>query len=701
MTRRSKQWICLLGSGLWLLWAPARLVAQTEPTPEAPTPAPEVRPDAVDPTPGPGEAAPEQGPSKATPAPGQAKPAPGAAPAAPAPEAAPAAPVPEAAPAEPAPPATPTPAPGPSPAPGPAPIADKLPTPAGPEAATSEQAAVQEAGDRDDQNEPNVQDDEEDLEVLIVTGSRIKRTSFAAAAPVQVINRQDLEYSGATNLSDVVQHLSVARGSGWDGSVGSPVTTSVNLRGLGAGNTLVLLNGRRVAASAGGADIQFVDIGTIPLAAVERIEILKGGASAIYGSDAVAGVLNIITRTDWNGVRVEADAGTTDDLDRTEINTSAALGASSERARVSLALAYSRSGELVGTDRDWTDREDRISNPGYPGTFRGLLPISIPEADPDCDKAPHSRDVGRFCEFDDRQFLALIANLERASSYAHAEYDVTTHTSMFLELGVARTRGDGLFMPSLPLPPPFPTVPGDHVDNPFGESVVFIGAPVGAEAGGQRNSVSDDSLRAAVGLRGDFEELAANTLAEDWQWELFTTAGLGRYRGTIHDTLREELTQALNSCSDPTDLSGCYNPFYSSQLGTGTPNSDEVLASFDGSFTTLTDHSLQTHNAGLTGSLFELPGGDLGFALGGELRQERRSTDFDHDANAQRYGFIWSCCGRCSTAWRFRPLAGSRSTPTPTGSRPARRWASRCSQPKWWDGSVWSRSCAVCSCAAR
>ena len=479
----------------------------------------------------------------------------------------------------------------------------------------------------------------DEVEEILVTGSRIKRTSFAAASPVDVISRRELEYSGATNLSDVVQHLTVAQGSGWDGSVASPTTTSVNLRGLGVGTTLVLLNGRRIAASGGGADVTFVDIGTIPLAAVDRIEILKGGASAIYGSDAVAGVINIITRTDWDGIRAEADAAITDNLDREELNASLSLGAASERARLSVAFGYSRSGELIASDRPWTDREDRISNPGYPGTF--LLrfpPQTIP--DPDCAEAPYSRVAEGLCEFDDRRFLALIGNAERGLVYGHAEYDVADHAHIFVELGASRTRGDGIFAPSLPFPPPFPIVPGDHVDNPFGRQLEFIGSPVGAEAGGQRNTGDDDSLRTAFGLRGDLGGVAANTFAEDWEWEVFTTVGASRYRGILHDTISEAFQDALDSCNDPRDLSGCYNPFYSSQLGTGTPNHDAVIASFSGVLVSQTDHSLRTHNAGITGSLFELPGGSAGFALGGELRHEWRTTDFDHDANAGRLAFF-------------------------------------------------------------
>src|SRR5262249_46664921 len=155
----------------------------------------------------------------------------------------------------------------------------------------------------------------------------------------QVIDRKQLEYTGVTNLSDVIQYLTVAQGSGFQGQrADSAGTSSINLRGLGAGSTLVLLNGRRLPTSGAGLLAQFSDISTIPLAAVERIEILKGGASAIYGSDAVGGVVNIITRKKLDGVRIELDGGaTTRNFDQRSAQVNGAYGITGEHGRVMLA----------------------------------------------------------------------------------------------------------------------------------------------------------------------------------------------------------------------------------------------------------------------------------------------------------------------------------------------------------------------------
>jgi iron complex outermembrane recepter protein len=478
---------------------------------------------------------------------------------------------------------------------------------------------------------------------IIVTGTRIRRsTSFQASAPVEVIDRKQLEYSGAANLADVVQYLTVAQGQGAQGGNAVGAASQINLRGLGSGATLVLINGRRTnPAGASLVGPNYADLSVIPLAAVERIEILKGGASAIYGADAVGGVVNVITRRNFDGARLQLDGQTTSRMDHGEFTASGAWGATSERSRVLLGMSYFRRNQLNADDRDFT-RGSYISTQGFPGTFLDGATLLLDDA---CETVPGSMarpgaTGANVCGFDYREFWPLFGNQERANAFGSAEYDLTNHLTLFGELVVSRFRGDTVTSPSYPLPPPFPTVPADHVDNPYGRPLGFIGRPLGREAGHPRNTTSDDSFRGVVGLRGDFEDAASGTFLEDWDWELFGTFGISRYQLTTLDNLRQPFQDALNSCSDPTDLSRCFNPFYSSVDGTGTPNSQAVINGFSGQQVVLADHALQTYNAGMAGSLFELPGGDLGMAFGGEIRREWRTSALDHDANELRYGFI-------------------------------------------------------------
>ncbi|WP_422505715.1 TonB-dependent receptor [Stenotrophomonas sp. GZD-301] len=158
------------------------------------------------------------------------------------------------------------------------------------------------------------------LDRITVTGSNIPRTNTETPSPVQVVTRQEIDRTGKTTVAEYLQTLTA------DGAGSIPKTfgngfagggAGISLRGLGAGSTLVLLNGRRMATYGLADDGQkvFTDLSTIPLDAVERIEVLKDGASAIYGSDAIAGVVNIILRSDFNGAILRASYGLSGDSD--------------------------------------------------------------------------------------------------------------------------------------------------------------------------------------------------------------------------------------------------------------------------------------------------------------------------------------------------------------------------------------------------
>ena len=156
------------------------------------------------------------------------------------------------------------------------------------------------------------QADEQKLERVEVTGSAIRRADAQSALPVQVISDTDIQRSGATSLADLLQKLPSMQGFANDAAAvggGTGGFASVSLHGLGATRTLLLINGRRVAGFAGqslAGESAGVDLGSIPLAAIQRIEVLTDGASALYGSDAMAGVVNLITRQDFAGVELAA-----------------------------------------------------------------------------------------------------------------------------------------------------------------------------------------------------------------------------------------------------------------------------------------------------------------------------------------------------------------------------------------------------------
>src|SRR4051812_13914421 len=191
-------------------------------------------------------------------------------------------------------------------------------------------------------------------EVITVTGSLIGRKEVDSPSPVTVVDHEKLQSAGITNVGDVLQKIpaqgnaiNAQNNNGGDGS------TRVDLRGLGTARTLVLLNGRRVVPSGTGADTA-VDFGTIPLAMIERVEVLKDGASAIYGSDAIAGVVNVITRTNMNGTEANVYTATTNKADGTNYDLSFVTGHSSNRGNITFSGGYQNQKPVMAGDRDFS-----------------------------------------------------------------------------------------------------------------------------------------------------------------------------------------------------------------------------------------------------------------------------------------------------------------------------------------------------------
>jgi outer membrane receptor protein involved in Fe transport len=220
------------------------------------------------------------------------------------------------------------------------------------------------------------------LEEVVVTGSRIKRKDLTTAAPVAVINKEQMVTSGKISLGDFLQAMP-EQGGGQTAQVnnGTDGSTTIDLRSLGSQRTLVLVNGRRMVGDGG------VDLGAIPAAAVERIEVLKDGASAVYGSDAIAGVVNIILKKRMNGTEMSAYAGTSSRGDGNVMDLAATTGTGSEKGNILFSLGYQQSGSLMAENRtfsetttDFNFQTGKKSPTGNSTTFpngRFTLPTSV------------------------------------------------------------------------------------------------------------------------------------------------------------------------------------------------------------------------------------------------------------------------------------------------------------------------------------
>lgn len=211
------------------------------------------------------------------------------------------------------------------------------------------------------------------IEKIQVTGSRINRTDMETASPITVIGDDFIAKSGYTSVADVLSNQPSAAGMSLGGSSnnGSGGTATVNLRGMGSQRTLVLLNGRRMVSSGTGADSS-VDLNTIPVAMIKSIEILKDGASAVYGSDAIAGVVNIITKKDFEGSEVNVEGSRTTKGDGNNYGVSLLHGMQIAEGNLVVGAQYSSRGEIIQSDRSFVEPGQSSFIPE--GTLGGKMP---------------------------------------------------------------------------------------------------------------------------------------------------------------------------------------------------------------------------------------------------------------------------------------------------------------------------------------
>ena len=296
--------------------------------------------------------------------------------------------------------------------------------------------------------------DELRQEKVTVTGSFIAGTPEDAALPVDVISAGDLKLEGDPTITELIRNLGVS--SGVDGqtnqfaSNGLEGTSNVNLRGLGPARTLVLLNGRRetVAPYAIGEQAQlFVDTNMIPSAAIGRIEVLKDGAAALYGSDAIAGVVNFITRDDLEGLELSASYQQFDGTDG-EIDLSAAYGLQGSNWGWVTSVGYQKREEAPLLEKDWAILPfsenpvggwSTIGNPGSfvaannvgPGVVLGS-PLAFANSDDSC-ASLGGIDGGLLCRFQFTQFDNLVEEEERYQVFSELNYEMGNGVNFHLE----------------------------------------------------------------------------------------------------------------------------------------------------------------------------------------------------------------------------------------------------------------------------
>ena len=509
------------------------------------------------------------------------------------------------------------------------------------------------------------------LEEVIVTGSSIKRINAETALPVEVLRRDDIARTGATNTEELFRQISAASSAGatvaaqGTGNLTGGIST-ISLRGLGSSRTLVLINGQRAAVYGGGSigvAGNSVDISSIPIAAIERVEILRDGASAVYGSDAIAGVVNFILRSNFQGLDVTGTAGTPTRKgggQQENVSLYGGLGdLVGDRYNAGIGVNFQHFAPLMGSSRAFATRY----SPGYgndvTSSFAFPANVAIPAANgggtrnplvPNC--GPDSLADVNFptqCRFDNSPFDSLQPEMNKVSFMLNGHAALSNTSQLYTDdsFSQVRTRttvqpvplsyqnpliagnpyiaylrnllatqyptynnkavapGTGAFL----LPPSSPYYPADWAaaNNVGGQPLNLIYRDF---ANGPRNTLDTaNTLRLVGGIKGD---------TAGWDYD----ASLLYSQIQVSENL--ETGYPLYSKIMPLLDQGNINPFGP----TSDPNAlaaaqDTVFRGQD--FRSKT--SVTSLNGRISHELAQLPAGPLAAAAGAELRRETFEYD--------------------------------------------------------------------------
>ncbi|TMN99197.1 TonB-dependent receptor [Pseudoalteromonas sp. S558] len=456
----------------------------------------------------------------------------------------------------------------------------------------------------------------EKVERIQVTGSRISRTDMETAVPVTTYSLDDIKSTGAPTLEQFVQQLPIISGGSYGSNVnnGGNGTVSMNLRGLGASRTLVLLNGRRFSG----------DISVIPMAAIARVDVLRDGASTIYGSDAIAGVVNFITNNDYTGAEIEFRHQQTSENDGKTSNISFITGIESDKGNVVFSGGYEQRDAIYGEDRDFSKcvRDENITTTNADGSVEGEVVCAGGSAttSPASFSIPGTR--GTFVKGEDGKPRAIESSdrynyantsiiyqpLEKYSLFGAANYELvdsgfstvefSSEASFTHRLNKTRLAPVGTFW-SMPVPEANP-------GNTFGTDVNAQRRLTESEGRTSEFSITEYLLTTA--FKGEF--------SNGWYWDTSYTYNSRRRTEEIGGRIHQERANTLVDpalCSANSSCPAVWDPF---QAGTLTAEMRDWIIVPMSSTSRSEDTQLQFNLAGETS--FELPAGTIAWAAGYE-----------------------------------------------------------------------------------
>lgn len=495
---------------------------------------------------------------------------------------------------------------------------------------------------------------EKKVEKIEVTGTNIKRADIEGPLPVLVITREEIDRSASATAGDFVRGLTVnSGGSGNEANISNQSGASgVSLRGLGQKSTLVLINGRRMANHAFARNNQdtFVDLNSIPKGAIERIEVLKDGASAVYGSDAIGGVVNFIMRKDYQGLQFGGDVGRRNDggLGERNVNISGGIGSlAKDKYNIFGVIDYFHRDGMLLSDSKWVGSGDFsrfvggalfnnfltssagtwvsvAPDPAFSPTSLTVQPTGVPggvrrQAFTTCmgngfrlNVVPFAAPfftTGTICAGSLTPFIVAYPEQTRVGGMARGNFELSGGTSAFFEAQYSQnktsfasqpqtmTQSSQVFDPATQTARLYNArIPATNPSNPFGRpyQLRYTFFDVGAV----QNDIKTDAYRVLGGLSGT---------AGRWDWD----SAIGVSQSKINETRQNQVdADALQLAIQ----NGTYNfqapsPAQTASLRVSTQrNSTSDLAFGDIKATT---------------TIGKLAGGDIGFAMGLDARREK------------------------------------------------------------------------------
>jgi iron complex outermembrane receptor protein len=476
---------------------------------------------------------------------------------------------------------------------------------------------------------------DDEVEKIQITGSRIRRADMEGALPVTVIDRAAIEFSGQTSVADLLRNTSFNSTGSFRPQSGSSAqgVSSLDLRGLGASRSLVLVDGRRLARSPSTGSSQ--DLNGIPAAAVERIEILTDGASAVYGSDAIGGVVNIITRKDFNGVELKLGAAQIEHEGGDREEGSIIFGNSSDKGSMLGGVSWNSRDIVFARDFPWY-------TPG--GSFYSQNFRDYNRSDASWTKIPGACDQGDFysidysaaipnssgdvqrCGFNYAAVSADEASTSNLGFFLNSRYEINDDWSIYSNMNISKSSSFGRYAPSLAFASVDATSPNNptNPDSPYYDPL-FNQTTYDATADATTGSDGVAILHRFAGL-GNRDNEVNNTLedllvgVEGNIGDFFVEFGVRRNKSRTYDVGRNYVVIPI---AEQYMNSGDY------MVGELANNPDDVLNSMKATISRIGDYNQDEVFASVQFDLFEMAGGEAVAIVGGEWRDIYYNDQYD------------------------------------------------------------------------